>query len=346
MSIATENHMESKRIEWIDMAKGYGILCVFVGHMVQSSALGLFVYSFHLPLFFFLSGFLFNPGDNFFAFLKKKCRGILLPYFTLGLLVVFCDAYYPLLFSGRHFSTRHLIYEISKEFQAYIIQCRYATLWYLATLFGVNILMFFICKIKKDAVRIAVVIALFLAAMIYYHQGGGELPWNVDVICPALLFFATGYAAKKKDLIQSSPLFTKGFFAMLLLLLAVNISFNILTLAMSGDGLEMYRCSYGIFPITLISAFAGIFFVILLSTKTSFRCINYIGKNSLIFFMWHQAVIYPVLDAVYYGLGIKGYGSNPVEFLAIVFSRLIITCLIMSLFTELLRRTPLRIVIK
>ncbi len=334
---------DSNRINWIDMAKGYGIIAVFIGHMVQNSPLGLFVYSFHLPLFFFISGYLFKEGDGLGVFLKKKCRSILLPYFTLGLLVVFCDAFYPLFFSGRHFSTRHLLLELYKGFKTFLIQERYSTLWYLAVLFGVNILMYLVCRIKNQALQAIVVAALFVGAMIYYRLGGGELPWDVDAAFPALLFFWAGYYVKGKDLVREQFMEAERRPLLLVIFFVLNIAFNILTLFISGEGLEMYRCCYGVPPLTVISAFAGIFFIIMLSVLTTLKPILYIGKNSLIFFMWHQAVVYPVLDAVFYALGIDGYGRNPAEFMAIVFARLIITCLIMWGMTEILQRTPLRI---
>ncbi|MCR5098302.1 MAG: acyltransferase family protein [Lachnospiraceae bacterium] len=335
--------MEKKRINWIDMAKGYGILAVFIGHMVQSSALGLFVYSFHLPLFFFLSGYLFKADDGFGSFIKKKSRSILLPYFTLGLPVVFCDAFYPLLFSGQHFTMEHLMYELSKEFMQFLFQCRYATLWYLAVLFGVNILMYFICKIKSTIIQIVIVIAAFTASMIYYAMGGTELPWNVDVAFPALIFFAFGYLTKGSSLFDDKITKAGHKATMLLIFLAINIIFNILTILISGYGLEMYRCSYGIPPLTVISAFAGILSTVVLSQMATSRPVLYIGKNSLIFFMWHQAVVYPLMDQLYHALGIDGYGSNPLEFLIILFTRLILVCLIMWGLTELVRHTPLRI---
>ena len=336
-------NQDNQRINWIDMAKGYGIIAVFIGHMVQNSALGLFVYSFHLPLFFFLSGYLFKPEADFVSFLKKKARSILLPYFILGLPVVFCDAFYPLLFSGRHFSARHLMYELSKEFTQFLFQCRYSTLWYLAVLFGVNILMYFVCKIKSKVLGIAAVIAAFSASMIYYALGGSELYWNIDATFPALLFFAFGYFLRDSKLFNDGVLHPKRIRLHICCFLIINNVFNILTLVISGEGLEMYRCSYGIPPLTVVSAFAGIFFVIAISAASTARPILYIGKNSMIFFVWHQAIIYPVLDAAYDAVGISGYGRNPAEFLAIVFSRLIITCLILCGITELLRHTPLKI---
>ena len=86
-------NMETKRITWVDMAKGYGIIAVFIGHLVQGGMLGNFVYSFHLPLFFFLSGYLFHANVDFLTFLKKKARSILVPYFSLGIFIVFFTVY-------------------------------------------------------------------------------------------------------------------------------------------------------------------------------------------------------------------------------------------------------------
>ena len=50
----------SKRINYIDLAKGIAILCVIIGHTFsaydQGNILVQFIYSFHMPLFFILSG--------------------------------------------------------------------------------------------------------------------------------------------------------------------------------------------------------------------------------------------------------------------------------------------------
>lgn len=51
------------RIGYIDIAKGIGILLVYIGHcdLDYKSNLFLWIYSFHMPLFFFISGSLFTP---------------------------------------------------------------------------------------------------------------------------------------------------------------------------------------------------------------------------------------------------------------------------------------------
>ncbi|MGN0524124.1 MAG: acyltransferase family protein [Eubacterium sp.] len=74
----------AKRIEWIDIAKGIGIILVVTAHTQMPSyslfdgnnnILRLLIYSFHMPLFFFLSGMCFKTdGITFKEFLTKKIK--------------------------------------------------------------------------------------------------------------------------------------------------------------------------------------------------------------------------------------------------------------------------------
>ena len=56
-----------KRLQYVDFLKGFAILCVVVGHIAafnpKCDLLIDFVYSFHMPLFFFISGFLFHKKN-------------------------------------------------------------------------------------------------------------------------------------------------------------------------------------------------------------------------------------------------------------------------------------------
>ncbi|WP_154062153.1 acyltransferase family protein [Klebsiella michiganensis] len=56
--------------EWIDNVKGIGILLVIAGHIL-SGAISDIIFIFHMPLFFFLGGFLLSTKP-FSIFLKKK----------------------------------------------------------------------------------------------------------------------------------------------------------------------------------------------------------------------------------------------------------------------------------
>ena len=75
------------RIEWIDYSKGILIILVIAGHAIPEFDLHLdylahFIYSFHMPAFFILSGYLFRykKDINTVEFAKKKAKQLLIPY--------------------------------------------------------------------------------------------------------------------------------------------------------------------------------------------------------------------------------------------------------------------------
>lgn len=78
----------SNRNGFIDVCKGIGILLVYYGHSACWGTLpSRIVFSFHMPLFFLLSGFVFDVDkiSNLRALLRKVTRNLLLPYIILSL---------------------------------------------------------------------------------------------------------------------------------------------------------------------------------------------------------------------------------------------------------------------
>lgn len=103
--------MESnKRIEWIDIAKGIGIILVVVGHVVASyheASLYLenelftfssqIVYSFHMTLFMLLSGYLFSLGEqhnNRARRIRKLIVNYGIPYVLFSVLWVLMKVFF------------------------------------------------------------------------------------------------------------------------------------------------------------------------------------------------------------------------------------------------------------
>ncbi len=78
---------DKKVIDWIDSAKGLGVILVILGHFLGDSQFVFFnhfIYSFHVAFFFMLSGFIQSGKKN--GALLKKTKRILLPFLAFTLL--------------------------------------------------------------------------------------------------------------------------------------------------------------------------------------------------------------------------------------------------------------------
>ncbi|MCI1030805.1 acyltransferase family protein [Raoultella terrigena] len=67
-----------KTYDWVDTAKGIGILLVIAGHTIGGN-ISKIIYLFHMPLFFFLSGYLYTIKPEF-TFFKNRVQKLLIPY--------------------------------------------------------------------------------------------------------------------------------------------------------------------------------------------------------------------------------------------------------------------------
>lgn len=83
MSINASSLPSANRIGWIDTAKGLGLLLVVYGHFLSCAADSFIfkvIYSFHMPMFFMLSGFLVKPlKQSLGGYIHKKTITLLAP---------------------------------------------------------------------------------------------------------------------------------------------------------------------------------------------------------------------------------------------------------------------------
>src|SRR4030095_386081 len=137
----------SKRIEYLDIARGIGILLVVLGHN-DFEAISLFIhqviYSFHIPLFFFLSGYFIDTSIPFFDFFKKRFNSVLKPFFFTLFLI-----YFPSIsFEKMGFNTA--ITRIVKSLYGTGHYIDWVQLWFLPHLFVVSLYAFlFITLVNK-----------------------------------------------------------------------------------------------------------------------------------------------------------------------------------------------------
>ena len=155
-----------QRVKWLDAAKGLGMILVLLGHapreIMRVRYPGIdfayyFIYTFHMHFFFFLSGyaaalsFSRRSEQTFLSYLKGRVRGLLIPWALYSLLV------YLAMFLVNEIPVLQRLTEGTfmqgMTFPAYLASCisgsnPYCThLWYIYTLFMVQILVFACQKI-------------------------------------------------------------------------------------------------------------------------------------------------------------------------------------------------------
>ncbi|QHQ59951.1 acyltransferase family protein [Anaerocolumna sedimenticola] len=333
---------EQARITWIDMAKGYGILFVIIGHLGESFLRNEF-YTFHMPLFFFLSGCVFSASKyNFKEFLLRKVQTILIPYMALGIPMILYT--YWEMYSSYQRNINDYI-NVAKSF---IIQRRMWTLWFIACLFFLEILFYLFVKLVKDNyIKLGLItVILTVAGLLYYKAGGGPLPWNVDVCLTGISFFYVGYLFKNIHQIQDILFRNKLRIVNLILFLVLNLVCGAETVRIAGAGLEMYESRYGFAPLTFIAAFAGIFFVIIFSYSIDMKPIRYIGKNSLVYYAWHQTILIPIIEKVYKELHIFQFmGFSKKLYFIKMGTSLVIICIVLTALDFIIRHTKLRFMV-
>ena len=57
-------NINSNRIEAFDIAKGLGILIMVMGHTGFGTTFDKIIHTFHMPLFFFISGYFYRPDKS------------------------------------------------------------------------------------------------------------------------------------------------------------------------------------------------------------------------------------------------------------------------------------------
>lgn len=85
-----ESNLSSEKTyyNWIDWVKTFGLILVILGHGdLVSESVQKYIYSFHMPLFFVLSGFLYHPRDIKNT-IKRDWKRLLIPYLIINFTIL------------------------------------------------------------------------------------------------------------------------------------------------------------------------------------------------------------------------------------------------------------------
>lgn len=268
------------RKRYLDLLKGIGIFFVVYEHVVHVNIIREYILDFHMPLFFFISGFLFYPRkyNSISEFIKRKIKTLYFPYIFF-FLITFC--YWALIernIRGNQYSIMHqfigLFYGTSEGEHMHFN----GALWFLPCLFITEILFYPISKFKNTISLITALIFIFIIGTILYRNNINNLPFGLHTAFFAIIFYGIGYLSKNSpSMICSSKNYA-------LIILGCFI-IQILCLGHYSSTIQESTFPY------IFLALLGIFLYLSLSIWMNHnKILEFIGKNSIVIFALHQPI--------------------------------------------------------
>lgn len=317
MGINNPQQCSSKRIQWIDAAKGVAIVLVLIAHSsfweFSTSHEGIKAIPFirkcfmvaiasYMPLFYFLSGYTYKQKPNA---LKLRFDRLIKPYMLWGALSILlvwimagtgnqCSREYASPALGLLYS-RHSLFSTEAENNVLLLPENATPLWFLTSLFTSFICFLLLLRFRRYQSYI-IIAYLFIALLLSFSPI--LLPWSMDTAPLGALFIYSGFVCQKK-------LFFSGLNRRKLLgavflfaLYAAAVWYN--------EGINMSIREYGAHP--FLSPFLFVFIGISGSILSCVACMviekihlssgfAYLGRISLTILCCH-AIVYHILNTL------------------------------------------------
>lgn len=199
--------LRKERRTEIDVAKGFALFLVIFGHIVtMHHTLFRWIFAFHMPVFFFLSGMTFRPEKytDHSSFIKDKGRRLLIPYFaiTFGAMIICMlrpDYRLPILADGWKHQLKWIFYYTQPQ-NLYVGQIWFLVALFMAELIALNWIRLFDRRpllIKCYSLLFLALIAVHIRRVFPYLPVGERLPWKLDSALCASVFVIAGYYANR-----------------------------------------------------------------------------------------------------------------------------------------------------
>lgn len=312
----TKKIKEKDRIWYIDEIKGIGILLVVLGHMGVSHEWCTFITTFHIPLFFFIGGYLFNI-DHYRStgiFLIRKTKRIIVPYLLFSLISLLASCCRNL-FGQYEINLKNVL----EQFGVRGTIESNLPLWFMRTFFVVEVLFFFIKKLIKKNSWIALILLCCLCVSFGVIKDSA-LPFSRTF--NGLFFYGAGYLARIRQ-INFDGIKKRTYILCFVMLFSLQVivtyfilknSYTINIASIDHIGIFMWSSMIGIMASFALAMLIG-----------ENKLLEYMGKNSMIIMCTHILVKDAVSIACTVGFGMpKTYITDLSNIKGIILGAIII----------------------
>ncbi len=176
-----------ENIHWVDNIKLIGILAVILGHM--NSPFSSFIFSWHMPLFFMISGFFLKLDQPVRDFIKKDFHRLMIPYLIFALLGLIVEILKRFVLHRDTLSMTQSLKGIFIEMNFEGLQTHYGfVLWFLPTLFLARLLIYSL-YLRQQSHFLSVLVVVGMFALSFWLR----LPFAIDHAMNAVLWVWLGY---------------------------------------------------------------------------------------------------------------------------------------------------------
>lgn len=271
--------MTQTRLKFIDFCKGLGILAVVIGHVFSGKMLIGFLYFWHMPLFFFLTGYLHKMRSDWRLFASNKLKQLIIPYLTYLVIIYSCQQ--MLFFQNNNFDLNivDLIKLIGRPLLGYT-SGMLAPFWFVPTLFILLIVMNYVeTNFHEYTVLWFVAFSLVFSYIFRFIFPDIMLPYAVDNLFAVFPIFYSGQMLKKFHLRWLSSL-----------LLALGVLGLVLVFNGYQNFYNIKFSQYGIPFVTFITSMGFVYSIVEFSRRKNlnFLILNKLGEASLVIMYLHQ----------------------------------------------------------
>lgn len=321
----------SNRIDFIDTAKAIALFSVILGHLVPFDGDAFrWILSFNMPIFFYLSGYCFNNNSSIspISYFWKKIRTIIIPYFVFCLIGIVITLFIPPWKTPIEWHSA--LFEIFRCAQPRAIHM--GTIWFLIALFWTQIEFYSLWYLFRKYPAIIILISCSLLYLTY--AGYSTYNFKLSTSFIGLFFVVAGYYSRQWQI------FTQRHSCQVYLCLLIALClFTWISIYLNGY-VNICDCFMGksLF-LFILASLSGIYFWTQLSCLLpSWKILQYIGRNTLLLFVFHPFFITIVLNIVnkLTGMHYSGMGKEqPISvFVGILLSFIILFSMVAILWLK------------
>ena len=280
--------MTKKRIDWLDVSKAIAVLLMVIGHTPRlASGVRTLIFSFHMPLFFILSGYTFRIPADSRVFFKKSAKRLLLPYAVTVLMAALLHFIKQSFWLHAANPVANFFYYIKAGLYGSGVTVRpfsdipaIGSIWFLPCLFLTRLMFLMIVKKAGENRAAAMLISCFATCAGAAIGQFVFLPWSADIAMFSCGFLYLGYCMRTMD-----PAAIKWQYLIPAAIIWIG--------SVCAGGIELAGRRYPNFPFCIAGAAAGTLLTVkcaalLEKRSVSRRVLCFLGRHSLLILCVHK----------------------------------------------------------